>query len=323
MSYMSILANQSSNFFRSSAKIRDLSEHSNTLKDWSLNYEQLSQGQFEGCLREVWVEGIQLFEESISKSVLHHGEVRKDCLSFSVFNHLDGEARWFGKPIQEHDIAWCGFQEEIMIQTPEHCSLFVLSVPKELLIGLTDHPYSKVGTLIDPALSQNFRNAFNSIVYSMSRYSLLLNQEAAIRQFKSDIREIMLLLFQAQDDTPERKGVSRQKAKEIVCQSKDIILEHPDVAITVDELCQITHTSRRALQNHFLKVTGQSPAIFLKNIRLNSVRRSMFEYPESNICDLATQWGFWHLSQFTCDYKRLFGELPSQTINTLRAKARA
>jgi AraC family transcriptional regulator, ethanolamine operon transcriptional activator len=319
---MSILANQSSSFFCSTEKIRDLSEHSKTLTDWSLNYEQLSQGQFEGCLREIWVEGIQLFEESLSRSILQHGEVRKDCLSFSVFNRLDSDARWFGKPIQKNDIAWCGFKEEIMIQTPENCSLLVLSVPKELLVGLTDNPYSKAGTLMAPALAQSFRHDFNSIIYSMSKYSLLLNQDAAIRQFKSDIREIMMLLFQAQDDALERKGISRQKAKEIVCQSKDVILGHPDVAITVDELCQITHTSRRALQNYFLKVTGQSPAIFLKNIRLNGVRRSMFEFPESNICDLATQWGFWHLSQFTCDYKRLFGELPSQTINTLRAKTR-
>ena len=319
---MSILANPSSNFFRSSEKIQDLFEHRKTLKDWSLNYEQLSQGQFEGCLREIWVEGIQLFEESLSKSILQHGEVRKDCLSFSVFNKLDGDARWFGKPIQKNDIAWCGFQEEIMIQTPEHCRLFVLSVPEELLMGLTDHPCSKVGTLTNPALAQSFRNEFNSIIYSMSKYALLINQEAAIRQFKSDIRELMMLLFQAQDDSLERKGISRQKAKEVVCQSKDIILGHPDVTITVDELCHITHTSRRALQNYFLKVTGQSPAIFLKNIRLNGVRRSMFECPEKNISDLATQWGFWHLSQFTCDYKRLFGELPSQTINTFRAKVR-
>ena len=32
------------------------------------------------------------------------------------------------------------------------------------------------------------------------------------------------------------------------------------------------------------------------------------------ITDLATQWGFWHMSQFAADYKRLFGELPSETI---------
>ena len=30
--------------------------------------------------------------------------------------------------------------------------------------------------------------------------------------------------------------------------------------------------------------------------------------------DVAARWGFWHLSQFAVDYKKLFGELPSRTL---------
>jgi AraC family ethanolamine operon transcriptional activator len=32
------------------------------------------------------------------------------------------------------------------------------------------------------------------------------------------------------------------------------------------------------------------------------------------IQDIASHWGFWHLSQFAQDYKKLFGELPSATL---------
>ncbi|MGL9750815.1 MAG: helix-turn-helix domain-containing protein [Symbiopectobacterium sp.] len=82
----------------------------------------------------------------------------------------------------------------------------------------------------------------------------------------------------------------------------------------MDELCQLTHTSRRTLQNCFETVTGQSPAVFLKNMRLNGMKRMLvMEGEYAQISEIASKWGFWYLSQFTADYKHLFAELPSHT----------
>ena len=38
------------------------------------------------------------------------------------------------------------------------------------------------------------------------------------------------------------------------------------------------------------------------------------------VADVANEWGFWHMGGFAADYRKLFGELPSTTLN--RAKAR-
>jgi len=32
--------------------------------------------------------------------------------------------------------------------------------------------------------------------------------------------------------------------------------------------------------------------------------------------EAAAGWGFWHLSELAADYRRQFGELPSQTLKT-------
>jgi len=37
------------------------------------------------------------------------------------------------------------------------------------------------------------------------------------------------------------------------------------------------------------------------------------------LSDIAARWGFWHLSHFAADYKSMFGELPSETLNAARA----
>lgn len=39
-----------------------------------------------------------------------------------------------------------------------------------------------------------------------------------------------------------------------------------------------------------------------------------------SVTALATRWGFWHMGQFTKDYKRLFAELPSETLKKRHAR---
>ena len=51
--------------------------------------------------------------------------------------------------------------------------------------------------------------------------------------------------------------------------------------------------------------------------RLNGVRRQLYHADSSSIkiADVANHWGFWHLGQFAVDYRRLFGELPSEPLD--------
>jgi AraC family ethanolamine operon transcriptional activator len=49
---------------------------------------------------------------------------------------------------------------------------------------------------------------------------------------------------------------------------------------------------------------------------LNQVRRQlqMRRSDKIKIADVANDWGFWHMGQFAKDYRRMFGELPSDTL---------
>jgi AraC family ethanolamine operon transcriptional activator len=73
--------------------------------------------------------------------------------------------------------------------------------------------------------------------------------------------------------------------------------------------------SRRTLQYSFQEVLGINPVRFLRAMRLNGVRRDLKSgsRPAASVQDIAARWGFWHLGHFVTDYKRMFGELPSET----------
>jgi AraC family ethanolamine operon transcriptional activator len=54
---------------------------------------------------------------------------------------------------------------------------------------------------------------------------------------------------------------------------------------------------------------------YLRLIRLNGARRSLREPLSAavSVRDVAANWGFWHFSQFSSDYRKLFGQCPSES----------
>lgn len=307
------------NGFRSASRIQELAQHSQILTDWSLRYDQISKGRFEGNLKEVWLDGVQLYEEQLSQSVFQNGEARSDTLCLGVFKALSGETRWMGKGLTLQDVTWSYRRGELMLQTPEYSSLLVLSVPLNLLDDFSEELPRSVCSVRDDVLANRIRQQISATIQGVMEHPLQLASKPARQQFQSEIRGLVCAFFTVAQQQSPRVRPSLQKAQRVVTKAQEALIAHADSPLTVDELCVMTHTSRRTLQNCFETVTGQSPAVFLKNLRLNAVKRILVMCDESsNISEIASQWGFWHLSQFTVDYKRLFGELPSQTLKAIR-----
>ena len=68
----------------------------------------------------------------------------------------------------------------------------------------------------------------------------------------------------------------------------------------------------------FNEVLAQSPAQYLRTVRLNRVRRELRTEEATNVQDVAARWGFWHMSRFAQSYHAMFGELPSETLREKR-----
>jgi AraC family ethanolamine operon transcriptional activator len=92
---------------------------------------------------------------------------------------------------------------------------------------------------------------------------------------------------------------------------------HVEDALTVEDLCRELGVSRRTLQYSFREVLRVNPVSYLRALRLNGVRRALKSADQrcGSVQDIAARWGFWHLSHFACDYRRMFGELPSETLS--------
>jgi len=75
--------------------------------------------------------------------------------------------------------------------------------------------------------------------------------------------------------------------------------------------------SERTLHYAFREVRGLTPMAYFKAVRLNAVRQELKTAAAdwATVREIAQRWGFWHPGEFAAAYRRLFGELPSQTLN--------
>lgn len=92
-------------------------------------------------------------------------------------------------------------------------------------------------------------------------------------------------------------------------------------AIQVADLCHITCKSIRTLERICLKVFRMSPGKLIKLHRLNAIRRVIVNSPPDeaiSLTVLSMQYGFMNTGRFAGEYRRIFGERPSDTL----AKAR-
>jgi AraC-like DNA-binding protein len=87
---------------------------------------------------------------------------------------------------------------------------------------------------------------------------------------------------------------------------------------SVEDLAAIAHMSPSSFHHRFKEVTAMSPMQFQKQLRLHEARRLMLtEGMEASAA--AHRVGYESPSQFSREYRRLFGAPPRQEIDALRA----
>ena len=109
------------------------------------------------------------------------------------------------------------------------------------------------------------------------------------------------------------RHISSARRVQIASDARDFALANRDRAVGILELCGVLHVSRRTLQYCFEYAYDTTPQNYLRALRLNGVRRELSarERGSTTIHQVASSWGFWHMSQFAQDYRTLFGVLPS------------
>ncbi|WP_037380595.1 helix-turn-helix transcriptional regulator [Sinorhizobium americanum] len=84
--------------------------------------------------------------------------------------------------------------------------------------------------------------------------------------------------------------------------------------MSVAEIARQAGTSVRALQTAFQQFKDTTPLNFLRQMRLEGVRKTLSDSANAlSIAQVARAWGFTHMGRFSAVYHDAFGQTPSET----------
>lgn len=143
----------------------------------------------------------------------------------------------------------------------------------------------------------------------------LLNYPNNIEFLSSLIhQEIYYRLLSGQQGDKLRQLVTNGSHTHRIAQAIDWLKLHLDEPVVIADLASRCGMSVSGFHQHFKEITQLSPLQYQKNLRLMEARR-LVKMNDLQISQIAMQVGYESPSQFSREYKRLFGISPNSDLN--------
>jgi AraC family transcriptional regulator, ethanolamine operon transcriptional activator len=308
-------------------------------RDWTLRYDQLSGGRFDGRVDLVQLPGLCVVREVSTRAVHQRGQLDPRSVGFALGRSSCGPAHFHGQQVQPGALM-IGCGDALDLHTPEQHELIAIVVDRALLSAIWQRLYQKPWSpWLDeqrvvparPGMADAVRTLHLDLLGRVARDpGLLRDPSQALPLRDALLIEWLEAIPERVEPVDLRSIAARRRVVERVC---DQVLGQPEEAPTLLQLCRDIGVSPRKLDYCFRDLLGMPPARYLRALRLNGARRALKradgrgpagdggDAGSVTVHDVAVRWGFWHMGAFSADYKRQFGELPSVTRQRGRAAA--
>lgn len=142
--------------------------------------------------------------------------------------------------------------------------------------------------------------------------------------FSADLEKALikgLILSQPNNYSAALAQAAATKHPHYLLRAKEFMHARAHESLALEDVEAAAGVSRHKLFEGFRQYFGLSPMAYLKQYRLEQVRRSLLDdRNHGNVSSIAMDWGFTHLGRFSADYRKQFGETPSQTVTRQQAR---
>ncbi|WP_204141361.1 helix-turn-helix domain-containing protein [Halomicronema sp. CCY15110] len=297
---------------------------SESLKGWEVNCTQLTQGPFQGGLTFLDQGNLQIYQLQLQHAVQVMGAKPTNSLVFTL--PLDS----FRQTAYAYDIA---LTTDCIFGFDAHREVNHITHSQGANLGCITVSKALFQTYVTQSGRDDLDEVFmrrNVVVPEGSRFAPLvcyLQQLFWISQQQPDLvrtalathlieQDLLPLLINALKPAEDGAFLRPYPRADIVKDAQEFMEVNLQRPLTLANICQAVHASKRSLHYGFQDMFGMGPMAFLKVLRLHAIRRLLLSAePQSlQVKEVACAWGFCSMGHFARDYKQLFGESPSQTL---------
>lgn len=316
-------ANEPFRFFVD-ASFDDFDAFADAARAWQLDFMQLDRGGFQGILQQCGVAGAQIGRARFNRKLEQHGESPKGMRTFVIPVNRDLALNWRRQDVGGNHLLVFPDAREMQSVSNDSFDVVTFSLEMHLLDrALERWGDADVSRLIQsqevislsPEACEDLRasclSCFNRLGGSLDQFTQGSLDDVLRESLPMKLVQAISRTVSVKERVPELR--KRSQALSRAC---DAIVEHAHVPITASWLYSVAGVSERTLQYAFQEKFGLTPKAYIQAYRLNQVRKRLRVSSRVNhgVVDAANRWGFWHMGQFAGDYRRMFSELPSETL---------
>ncbi len=297
----------------------DATQLSEQTREWNFEMSQLVPGNYRAHGGVLDIDGVSLARISFSHTTLHRGYAPSNMVALIMPSAGSGPGFADGRLIESGDCLTLsdGELEEGITHGNyvDNCFAFDVDACRARLEHLTGGSIGVAAgaNIAAPGADWN-EDMLGRIDWLMS---VAATQSHGLTDPRvcASIADHMLAALARFDLSEAVSNVcgTRASRRAAVRRALDFIHETFSEPLRLSELCRRANAKVRSLEYGFREVTGLTPIAYIRSLRLNAVRKALLSERERSITEIAMDSGFWHLGQFASDYRRFFGETPTQT----------
>ena len=306
-------------------RTRDLDELAEGFHRWNLRFRQLGAGSFRGELKFLELGGIQIVRVSCNRRLHTQGSPPPGRFAFAPVLPKNEGALWRGRRCKTGQVVVIDPGQECEHITTTDYEFLGLSLDGDFFrecaavlgeFDLEERLARRVAVTSNPAsccaLGAHLRELVDRVE---ARPDLFLRPQTRQAVEQECVRRVVEVIAQGIGDCGTECWSSSRE--QLFRRADEHMRPCLGGSLSLLDLCRELGVSERTLHYAFREVRGLTPMAYFKAVRLNAVRQELKTAAAdwATVREIAQRWGFWHPGEFAAAYRRLFGELPSQTLN--------
>lgn len=283
---------------------RDFEEFRSNALNWDLDFVLTSNNGFRADFHYALVNNCVFGHVKMGCRMHQMGEAPPGMMTFVIPSQDEVEYSW-----RRHDINGSTLQ-----LFPKGGELSSLSNASFNCFVISFQRYQVLEILIEMGYSDYVKDFDQELVWEIDAISIM-NLRSLCGHYKKGTEDPNSLLLKGiLGSYFKRKDLKLNKEsgrKWIIDLCHDFVISSIPDTIKMKDLTFITGKSERSLQYTFKNQLGISPFEYVKSVKLHRAYLDVIKHPELSITEIAYKNGFSHLGQFSLDFKKKFGVLPS------------
>lgn len=300
----------------------ELDKCSDAINDWELEVYPLARGNSRMDLQQSQATRFCFLDLSQALKSEHIGCCVASPLTFLLTETPTATVNLQGKAQSINTLVCAPTGSELYLLTPNATRIYSLSIAEELLESILASYLSKGPEFLYPRFTalyplsaeqaDELRVAFRVLARMLSKAESGVQALSTVEYLEHFIvPKLIEIIVKSPFTLSKGKFGNHYPLSDLL----STIHRNLDSPPTVNELADLSGLTTRAVQILFAKHIGLSPLAYMKAKRLHEVKNKLLKQPLARgaIVDTANEMGFWHMGQFSKDFKRQFGYNPRDT----------